>query len=511
MGSFNVYNTACVFCVFFSRRFRSFMHFVWRHSIFTVIAHTIVKASDAKIKSQLTKGNLCSDIVFVARDFQFFNKILRRNFEQEKIICVATKEFTENLSKKQFHCTTMAPRRGKKAAPTVQAEAVVADSANDAVVSNGTKSAKSAPAAKENPKKVAASKKKVAEQIEHHEQENGGGAADSDAVEPVSGKAGPKSKPKKNAKATEQKAANDAGKANGQATNGDALVDGKKRTAKGKQKKTDEEAAPVKETKAAKGKPKKGNQEAVEDEQNAPEPGPSNVADKKKGKATKNVEPVEEVVAKGRGRGAKKPVAAEEPAESAKPVKGKGKAKNADAAKATAKGAKSKQNGDKPAEPTDENDEQEEEEEEAAPTKGQGRKRAAPATEKSPAKKGKKDANTSAAAAAAAKPKANGTPNKKRKAGVKAAADSTTDEPDGGLVTKRSKKASNKEADSNAESESKMNPTESDLSQIDFETDKEFTLKIVSWNVAGLRALVSKNGMDYFAHEKPDIICLQVC
>lgn len=69
----------------------------------------------------------------------------------------------------------------------------------------------------------------------------------------------------------------------------------------------------------------------------------------------------------------------------------------------------------------------------------------------------------------------------------------------------------NEDADLNAEDEIKMNPTESDLSQIDFDSEKKFNLKIVSWNVAGLRALVSKNGMDYFEHEKPDIICLQVC
>lgn len=56
-----------------------------------------------------------------------------------------------------------------------------------------------------------------------------------------------------------------------------------------------------------------------------------------------------------------------------------------------------------------------------------------------------------------------------------------------------------------------MNATEFDLSKIDFGNEKESTLKIVSWNVTGLRALVSKDSMEYFEHEKPDIICLQVC
>lgn len=511
MGSFDVY-VVCVCFVFFSRRFRSFMHFVWRHSIFTVIVHTIVKTSDAKIKSQLTKEKFINRIRFPARDFQFVNKFSSPNFGKEKIICVANTKFPENIFETQFHCTTMAPRRGaKKATPTVQAEAAVADSASDAVASNGiaskaqksAKSPKSAPAAKENPKKATASKKKGAEQTEQHEQENGGGAVEIDVVEPVSVKADPKSKKagtsKKNAKAAEQNV-DDAGEANGQTTNGDAPTDGKKRAAKGKQKKAVEEVAPVKETKAAKGKSKKGDQEAVDDSQNEPEPGPSN-ADKKKGKSTKkNVEPVEEVEARGRGRGAKKPVTQEKPEESVKPVKEK--AKKAEKVKKTAKGAKPKQNED---EPVEENDDVEKQ---VAPTKSQGRKRGAPATstptEKSPAKKGKKDTS-------AAKLKANGTPNKKRKAGVQAVADSTTDELDGGLVTKRTKKGSKKDADSNAEAESKMNPTETDLSQIDFESEKEFTLKIASWNVAGLRALVNKNGMEYFEHEKPDIICLQVC
>lgn len=56
----------------------------------------------------------------------------------------------------------------------------------------------------------------------------------------------------------------------------------------------------------------------------------------------------------------------------------------------------------------------------------------------------------------------------------------------------------------------KMNATASDFGKIDFGSDKDFSLKITSWNVAGLRAVVAKNGFDYFEHEKPNIICLQV-
>lgn len=414
----------------------------------------------------------------------------------------------------------MAPRRAKKAAPTVQTEAVVADTANDAAPSNGiddkskktAKATKSAPATKSLAKKAAASKKNAVEKIEEEQQqqpENGGGDGDvveNVVVEPVVAKVDAKSKKagasKKNAKATEQN--DDAGKANGQTTNGDAPDGGKKRAAKGKQKKTDEVVAPVKETKAAKGKPKKIEQETDDDDQNEPEPGPSKMEKTiQKGKSTKKiVEPVDEltvavavvpVEARGR-RGAKKVVTPEEPVEIAKPVKRKGK-------KVETVKSKSKPKEDEPVDQTDDV------EENVAPAKG--RKRVAPAataaTEKSPAKKGKKDTAAAAAVAGGSKTKANGASNKKRKAGVKAAADSTTTESDGELITKR-KKGSKEEAPV----ESKMNPTASDLSQIDFEADKEHSLKIVSWNVAGLRALVGKNGFDYFEHEKPDIICLQV-
>lgn len=55
-----------------------------------------------------------------------------------------------------------------------------------------------------------------------------------------------------------------------------------------------------------------------------------------------------------------------------------------------------------------------------------------------------------------------------------------------------------------------MNATATDYSKINFDTNKSFGLKIVSWNVAGLRALIAKDGFNYFEHEKPNIICLQV-
>lgn len=40
--------------------------------------------------------------------------------------------------------------------------------------------------------------------------------------------------------------------------------------------------------------------------------------------------------------------------------------------------------------------------------------------------------------------------------------------------------------------------------------EKPCKLKITSWNVAGLRALVKKNGLDFLEQHKPDIFCMQV-
>ncbi|XP_059051364.1 DNA-(apurinic or apyrimidinic site) endonuclease [Achroia grisella] len=38
---------------------------------------------------------------------------------------------------------------------------------------------------------------------------------------------------------------------------------------------------------------------------------------------------------------------------------------------------------------------------------------------------------------------------------------------------------------------------------------KDWNYKIASWNVDGIRAWLSKGGLDYIQHEKPDILCLQ--
>lgn len=52
--------------------------------------------------------------------------------------------------------------------------------------------------------------------------------------------------------------------------------------------------------------------------------------------------------------------------------------------------------------------------------------------------------------------------------------------------------------------------TDSVESDFALPSSKEWNLKISSWNVAGLRALVKKVGITFFLKDDPDIICLQV-
>jgi hypothetical protein len=54
-----------------------------------------------------------------------------------------------------------------------------------------------------------------------------------------------------------------------------------------------------------------------------------------------------------------------------------------------------------------------------------------------------------------------------------------------------------------------MNEVDTDLNQIE-DIKNKFNLKIVSFNVAGLRACVKKNCVDYLEKEDADIICLNV-
>lgn len=55
-----------------------------------------------------------------------------------------------------------------------------------------------------------------------------------------------------------------------------------------------------------------------------------------------------------------------------------------------------------------------------------------------------------------------------------------------------------------------VNNSATDYSNMDFSLpDKEWNFKISSWNTAGLRAWITKGGLEYIAQENPDIICLQ--
>ena len=77
------------------------------------------------------------------------------------------------------------------------------------------------------------------------------------------------------------------------------------------------------------------------------------------------------------------------------------------------------------------------------------------------------------------------------------------------------KKRVSNEKNGGGASEPKLNKTSSDYGSINFECNKkskegkESNFKISSWNVAGLRAWIKKDGLDFLNSEKPDVICLQ--
>ena len=64
------------------------------------------------------------------------------------------------------------------------------------------------------------------------------------------------------------------------------------------------------------------------------------------------------------------------------------------------------------------------------------------------------------------------------------------------------------ESNGEAEPEKKLSKSSFEY-QTKSKEDKECNLKISTWNVAGLRAWIKKDGLDFLQHEKPDIICLQ--
>ncbi|XP_016987670.1 recombination repair protein 1 isoform X2 [Drosophila rhopaloa] len=114
-----------------------------------------------------------------------------------------------------------------------------------------------------------------------------------------------------------------------------------------------------------------------------------------------------------------------------------------------------------------------------------GRKKAAAKTE---AVEGVEDA---------AAPAAESKPVRSRKRAAVKADDAEDDEDVGSKTTKAAKKA-----------EVKSNAT-LDKDAFALPVDKEFNFKISSWNVAGLRAWLKKDGLQLIDLEEPDIFCLQ--
>lgn len=74
--------------------------------------------------------------------------------------------------------------------------------------------------------------------------------------------------------------------------------------------------------------------------------------------------------------------------------------------------------------------------------------------------------------------------------------------------SRRAKNAANN-ADKPAPEKKFQNSIESDLT-IDFNIKEKWNLKIVTWNISGLRSCVDKGCVDYFKQESPDVICLNV-
>ncbi|KQS70022.1 recombination repair protein 1 isoform X2 [Drosophila erecta] len=122
---------------------------------------------------------------------------------------------------------------------------------------------------------------------------------------------------------------------------------------------------------------------------------------------------------------------------------------------------------------------------------------AEPSTESKPAK-GRKKAPVKAEAVEVIEESAEESkPARGRKKAAVKAEDPDVDEESGSKTTKKAKKA-----------ETKTTVT-LDKDAFALPADKEFNLKICSWNVAGLRAWLKKDGLQLIDLEEPDIFCLQ--
>ncbi|KAM3968150.1 uncharacterized protein ACR2FA_006058 isoform 2-T2 [Aphomia sociella] len=146
-------------------------------------------------------------------------------------------------------------------------------------------------------------------------------------------------------------------------------------------------------------------------------------------------------------------------------------------------------------------EEEEEEEEDSAPKQKKGAK-----------KEGKGDAKddvTEEDGEIEAKP-AKGKRGAKNK--IAETTPSVEEEPEDTGEPKQKKRAV---ADDTKKKAPPKNKATTDYSTLDFTNTsknaqgKEWNYKISSWNVDGIRAWLSKGGLDYIQHEKPDILCLQ--
>ncbi|XP_011350353.1 uncharacterized protein LOC105286822 isoform X2 [Ooceraea biroi] len=85
------------------------------------------------------------------------------------------------------------------------------------------------------------------------------------------------------------------------------------------------------------------------------------------------------------------------------------------------------------------------------------------------------------------------------------------------IESKETKHESSPSAMNKSKNEPKqmLNKTDTNLNEIEFactktnEEGKKYNLKICTWNISGIRAIVKKNGMEYIAKEDADIVALQ--
>ncbi|XP_029715074.1 DNA-(apurinic or apyrimidinic site) endonuclease isoform X2 [Aedes albopictus] len=224
--------------------------------------------------------------------------------------------------------------------------------------------------------------------------------------------------------------------------------------------------------------------------------------------------PAKVAASKGKGKAAKaakeEEVVEPEPAAPAKRGRGKAKADTKDEEPAASPAKKSKQAAKEPS-PKKASPKKaavveavsEEANGDLAPAKAGGRGR----------KKAAEETNGEAPAAAAAKKPAK---EPKKRTAATAVETATTDEVEKPLdgVTQRKKAKTEPAKKPKAEKKPaapKVNKSATDYASVSFDIPggKEFNFKISSWNVAGLRSWVSKGGLDFFEHEKPDILCVQ--